>query len=429
MATPDAQPPLETTPTHQTQAPMSRPSTSALPASTVIPLPPPPATTASQHPPILPPQSDPAFDPTATLSPVPPTSFSDYSHLLWLSFSVHEHLNIQRGLPEFTTYGAATIQTSSVPESEIQEYHSCRHSFPHVPQHFYPTVRPDSLPGQFLHLTQIPTGTDTDSTTGLSHSHQIVIRFDFGYQEMRKSEVQVAAIIRFETMGIPLSNRFREPVAALIHPHTKHWLGFLKVDLLNPHIVSLALLQGHRILTLQLQDSSYVVDKVEKGFDFPSTTANRKLELKSPILSRYTSRQLLGELTRLGYLAGANLEFVGVSKRTKELKTAEITLASDTSKRYLLDTPILIDNYRIHITVPSSDKNANSNAPEALTTLILVKGLPIEYSQLQITAALHKMLSPKNVISVTYNQADGDLLGRHDGVATIRCLNAAVYIH
>lgn len=166
-----------------------------------------------------------------------------------------------------------------------------------------------------------------------------------------------------------------------------------------------------------------------KGFDFPSTAANRRLEIQSPILARYTSRELLGDLTRQGYMAGANLEFIGVSKRTKVLETAEITVASETTKRYLLSTPILFDGHRLNISSPSADRPPNSNMPEALTTSILVRGLPVEYSQLQTTAALHKLLSPRNVLAVTYNRAEGDSLGRHDGVATIRCLNAAVYTH
>lgn len=218
-------------------------------------------------------------------------------------------------------------------------------------------------------------------------------------------------------------------MAALVHPLTKNWLGFLKVDLLNPGIDGIALLKGTRLFTLQLHDSTYVIGKVEKGFDFPSTAANRKLELVSPTLSQFTSRQLLGELTRLGYLAGANLEFVGVTKRSKEQTSAEITVASDKTKKYLIDTPILFANQRLRVSVPSSDKHLHPNAPEALTTSIAVRGLPMYHSQTEITAVLLKLLGPKNVLNISYNQAEGDVFNRHDGVATIRCLNAAVYTH
>lgn len=111
---------------------------------------------------------------------------------------------------------------------------------------------------------------------------------------MKKLDVQTAALARFESMGIPLANRLREPISALIHPQTKNWLGFLKVDLLNPGTDGIALLNGDRIFTLLLQDLNYTISTVEKGFDFPSTANNRRLELQSPILAKYTSRQLLG---------------------------------------------------------------------------------------------------------------------------------------
>jgi hypothetical protein len=66
-------------------------------------------------------------------------------------------------------------------------------------------------------LTQILYGTNVDPVTSLARSYQIVIRFDSGYHEMKKAEVQEAAHARFDAMGIPLASRFREPVSALIH--------------------------------------------------------------------------------------------------------------------------------------------------------------------------------------------------------------------
>ena len=62
----------------------------------------------------------------------------------------------------------------------------------------------------------------------------------------------------------------------------------------------------------------YVIGKVEKGFDFTTSAFNRHLKFQSEVLSSFTSRQLLGEMTQLGYLSRANLEFVGIAKRTKD---------------------------------------------------------------------------------------------------------------
>jgi hypothetical protein len=58
-----------------------------------------------------------------------------------------------------------------------------------------------------------------------------------------------------------------------------------------------------------------------------------------------------------------------------------------------------------------------------------VQGLPIEFSQAQITVALHRLLGIKNVLIITFSRAQDDPLGHHDGIAQIRCLNAAVYTH
>ena len=137
---------------------------------------------------------------------------------------------------------------------------------------------------------------------------------------------------------------------------------------------------------------------------------------------------LLGELIRLGYLCGATIEFIGVSKCTRDLATAEITVASVTTKQYFLDSPILVDGHHTTISLPATSI-ANPNAHVALSTSILVKRLLVDYSQNQVTTALHKLLRPQNIITVTYNRAHDDSLGCHDGVATIRCLNSTAYTH
>jgi hypothetical protein len=133
-----------------------------------------------------------------------------------MTYSVQEQHNSQLGLPTFTTYGAAALAHSSMPDSEIREYNACRHAFPHVPQSLFPMSRPDGLLGQYFHLTQIPYGIDVDPVTGLSRSYQILIRFDSGYNTMRKDDVQEVARTRFQAMGIALANRIREPVSTLI---------------------------------------------------------------------------------------------------------------------------------------------------------------------------------------------------------------------
>jgi hypothetical protein len=74
-------------------------------------------------------------------------------------------------------------------DSEIQECLSYRYSFPRVAQTLYPSSRPDTLPGQYYHLTQLPSYVDMDPITGLSHTYQLVIRFDNNYRDFSTTDV------------------------------------------------------------------------------------------------------------------------------------------------------------------------------------------------------------------------------------------------
>jgi hypothetical protein len=228
-------------------------------------------------------------------------------------------------------------------------------------------------------------------------------------------------------MRIPLATCFREPICAIVDRLSSKWLGFLKIDLLNPQIDGLALLKGDHIFILQLKHE-YVIGKLEKGFDFASTSISRKIKIQSSILTQYTSRYLLAELICLGYSSSQSMEFAGVSKRYTKQDFAEITLVTEATKDLLLRSPIYLEGMRI--TVSSTSKHHGPNpTTDTLTTTLLIKGLPMQQSQTQVTVAVHRLMGPRNVIAVTYNRAQDDTLGRHDGIATVHFLNSAVYTH
>ena len=86
-------------------------------------------------------------DQQATTTLITKPNFSSFLHLLWLSFSVHEQLNIHKSLLEFSTYNAVQLTTSAMPAAEQYKYHTCRHSFLHVPQLLYPSERLDGILG------------------------------------------------------------------------------------------------------------------------------------------------------------------------------------------------------------------------------------------------------------------------------------------
>ena len=113
----------------------------------------------------------------------------------------------------------------------------------------------------------------------------------------------------------------------------------------------------------------------------------------------------------MGYVSSANLEFVGVAKRSRSQEYAEVTIAFEPTKRYLMETPLLILEIQLEILPPPLEGFSNPNAPEVLKNPILVKGLPLDKSQLHISFGLHKLLGPKNVLAITYNKVENDFLG------------------
>ena len=201
-------------------------------------------------------------------------------------------------------------------------------------------------------------------------------------------------------MDIQVASRYREPISAIIHKESNTWLDFLHIDLLNPQIDGISLLKGEHIFILQLQNSEYVIGKVKKDFEFSTSAFNRRLHFKSVVLSSYTSRQLLGKMTQLGYTSGANLEFVGIAKGTKEQDTTKVTLASDTTKQYLLLHPMLIFGTKVNITSPT-----NEAVLIALSTLIKARGLPLDVKQVQSVATICRLIGPKNVLNVSFDRA------------------------
>ena len=82
---------------------------------------------------------------------------------------------------------------------------------------------------------------------------------------------------------------------------------------------------------------------------------------------------------------------------------AEVTLASDTSKQYLLLHPMFISGTKVDIISPMNDTTLNLNSPTPLSTLIVARGLSLDVKQVQIVAAIHHLIGPKNVLNVSFD--------------------------
>lgn len=95
----------------------------------------------------------------------------------------------------------------------------------------------------------------------------------------------------------------------------------------------------------------------------------------------------------------------------------------------MLQYPLIVNGDRIAVTITPHPSSPPFSPGSALTTMLIAKNIPLQYSQNQVTAALHRLMSPKNIISISYSDANTDAVGRHEGSALIRCLNAAVYTY
>ena len=184
---------------------------------------------------------------------------------MWLGFPIHEAIAIQRGKDiirehrtpeEFTRIGT--------PTKEVIEFMTLRIAFPHVPQTCYPHERPDAVPGNHLHFTQLPRLEKVDSTTGLSEGFHVTIRFDFGYKGMSRQDARRGSMERLRQMEIPLGTTYSYLIDIGLNAVTKNWAGFIKIHLQQPQRDGIALLQGHRAFVMEMEDDERTIGKVEK---------------------------------------------------------------------------------------------------------------------------------------------------------------------
>ena len=104
---------------------------------------------------------------------------------MWLGFQMHETLATQRGKKELKEMCTnEDFQATGTPGSEVDEFHTLKRAFPRVKQTLYPTERPDVVPGQHLHFTQIPMYEKTSQDTGLTEGFHVTIRFDGEYKKL-----------------------------------------------------------------------------------------------------------------------------------------------------------------------------------------------------------------------------------------------------
>lgn len=144
-----------------------------------------------------------------------------------------------------------------------------------------------------------------------------------------------------------------------------------------------------------------MIGKPEKGFKFLPIASNRRLHLQSPMLSKLNSRQLLGELIRLGCASRYDLEIIGGTKHTTDYQTTtHIKIASEHTKTYVLKDPLIFNNNRIIVSITPHPSTPTATAGVAVTAMLIVKNILLQYSQIQVTLALHRLLGAENILIV-----------------------------
>ena len=104
------------------------------------------------------------------------------------------------------------FHAAGTPLSEIQEFRTIRRAFPRTKQTLYPAERPDAVPGQHLHFTQVPMYEKISQDTGLTEGFHVTIRFDGEYKKLSRQEVKNACLERLRRMNIPLGSTYSNPI-------------------------------------------------------------------------------------------------------------------------------------------------------------------------------------------------------------------------
>jgi hypothetical protein len=218
---------------------------------------------------------------------------------MWLGFSIHEAVAIQNGKEVIREHHTNDdFARAGTPPSEVIEFMTLRRAFPRVPQMLYPNERPDAVPGNHLHFTQLPRLEKVDPTMGLSKGFQVTIRFDYGFKGIARQDARGAHLERLRQMDIPLGKAYSNPIDIGLNAITKNWVGFIKIHLLRPQQDGLAFLQGSRAFVMEMEDGERVIGKVEKGYELATKARNLRLHLKGESLRHVNAFDIFEAIAR-----------------------------------------------------------------------------------------------------------------------------------
>lgn len=118
----------------------------------------------------------------------------------WLGFPIYEAmatLRCSRLVKENDDF-----LTADTPLSESNEFWTLHHAFTIVSQQLYPHERLDVVLRNYLLCTQLPRDEKVNQDTNLCDGFHIIICFDGGFKNMRRSEARGACLEQLHMMDI-----------------------------------------------------------------------------------------------------------------------------------------------------------------------------------------------------------------------------------
>ena len=271
---------------------------------------------------------------------------------MWLGFPIHEAVASQKGVDIVQEHRTnKDFGRIGTPPREITDFKTLRRAFPRVPQLFYPNERPDAVPGNHLHFTQIPRQEKVDPLTGLSEGFHITIRFDYGFKSISRQKVRGDCLERLKQMSIPLGTAYSNPIDIGINVVTKNWAGFIKVHLQHPQRDGHALLQGNRAFVLEMKDGESVIGKVEKRYELVTKACNLRLHLKGEMLRHEHAFNTFEAIVRENYYTGKQHEFMGLTKPEFDKNFAFLTLTKEETRDLILKDGLTFNHERLQVSI------------------------------------------------------------------------------
>ena len=346
---------------------------------------------------------------------------------MWLGFPIHEAAAIQRGQEIIREHRTKEdFVKSGTPSRKVIDFMTLRRAFPRVPQLLYPSERPDAVPGNHLHFTQLPRLEKVAPTTGLSEGFQVTIRFDYGFKGITRQDARGACLERLRQMDIPLGTAYSNPIDIGLNAITKNWAGFIKIHLQHPQRDGLALLQGSRAFAMEMEDGEMVIGKVEKGYELATKARNLRLHLKGESIRHAHAFDILEAIVRESYYAGKPHEFMGLTKPELDKNFAFLTLTTEEARDLVLMEGIIFNHEKIQVSI-TKDRGIGNPSELRISTTLVANNLPQRETQSAITRAIKHIFGADNIVGISFGANNQPHTDKQAGWCHIQCLNAAVY--